>query len=187
MNSGRNIALVTSTVAAWAVAGVLMAAPASAAGKIKEEYYGPSHGTALEDRVDTYIDHVLERAVKQSPRKFCSSEYDASDNYEYQGSVKDDFFEPESRDWDRRGRYGRSYDRRRCVPPRDIRYGLKADGWFDFSGYEQDDGVVCLRARRRDTGRLYEIELDSCSGLIVRAKPLRTRGFRRSRWLPERW
>ena len=184
MTLGRNITLTVAMVAGLAMAGLMMIAPASAAGKIKEKYYGPSHGTPLGDPPDAEIDK-LPLDKKKSPKSYRSTENYADEEY-YEGSVKDDYEEPR---YSRRShKYKRGYDRR-CVHPRDIRYGLKSDGWYDFAGYGEVDGVICLRARRRDNGRLYELELDNCSGLIVSAKPVRYRGYRsyrRNRWLRDR-
>ncbi len=184
MMSVPKLGLSVAVIAGLVLSVFAISESAQAAGEFHEEYYGPSHGTPMGDPPDADYDRPPAYKINKA-KKYRYRDYDPP--VEYGGSVKDDYVEPPySR------KYGRSYRRHRCVHPRDIRYGLKSDGWYDFAGYDEADGLICLRARRRDTGRLYEIELDSCSGLIVSATPLRSRGyryrrFRSSRWFRDRW
>ncbi len=161
-----------------ALSGFVLAQPA-AAQDYKEEYHGPDHGTPIGDPIDAEIDENYVEPKKK--RRYRSENYGASRDY-YDGSVKDDDYISPPRKRYSHKRHKRPYTQA-CVHPRDIRRGLRHDGWFGFADFEVDDEQICLSARRRDTGRRYDLILDRCSGLIVKAKPLR-RSYRR--WAEDR-
>ncbi|MGH1417285.1 MAG: hypothetical protein ACRBCJ_00325 [Hyphomicrobiaceae bacterium] len=187
MMQGRFKALAFAIVATSALPAIFGADEAGAAGQIKEEYYGPSHGTPLGDPPDADIDLVPETKHDKRYQGYQSSEYNGAEYYDYGGSIKDgyDTYDPPPRY--RRKRVERRYNYRQCVHPRDIRHGLRADGWVDLTHYGEDDGLIFLRGCRRDSDRVYRLELDKCSGLIVSAKPVRRRGYRSNRWIRDRW
>lgn len=88
----------------------------------------------------------------------------------YRPSLKDDDTDvaPHAR---RRGawRYGA-----RCVSRDVARDRLLAEGWGDFHDLELRDDVVLVRARRQ-SGRLFDLTIDRCSGRIVDARRVRSR------------
>jgi hypothetical protein len=73
-------------------------------------------------------------------------------------------------DWSRYGSY--RYDDA-CVPRRVARRRLRREGWRGFHDFEPRGGVVLVKARRRWSGRAFELAIDRCSGEIVGARPLR--------------
>jgi hypothetical protein len=58
-----------------------------------------------------------------------------------------------------------------CVPRGEIRRALVGEGWRDFEDAEFRGPVALVRARRPN-GQLYALEVDRCTGNIVRARPL---------------
>lgn len=58
-----------------------------------------------------------------------------------------------------------------CPPRHVIRKRLRADGWGEFRDVEARDGIVLVQARR-DSGRLFDLTIDRCSGEILEARPV---------------
>jgi hypothetical protein len=59
-----------------------------------------------------------------------------------------------------------------CVRSEQVRDRLTSLGWRDFhAGQAVSPATVKLRARR-PTGRLFELRLDRCSGVILEARPV---------------
>lgn len=61
-----------------------------------------------------------------------------------------------------------------CVPRREVRRALYEDGWFELQLPVVDGPVVLLRARR-DSGRLFELQLDRCTGRVLHAEVISPR------------
>ncbi|MEZ5842298.1 MAG: hypothetical protein R3D27_01015 [Hyphomicrobiaceae bacterium] len=59
----------------------------------------------------------------------------------------------------------------RCVPRDLVRERLARDGWHDFHAAELD-GPFALVNARNESGRLYVLRIDRCSGEIVEARLL---------------
>jgi hypothetical protein len=58
-----------------------------------------------------------------------------------------------------------------CLRRQEIRRALMDLGWGDFHDLELRGEVARLRARR-PSGRLYDLDVDRCTGEIVHARPL---------------
>jgi hypothetical protein len=58
-----------------------------------------------------------------------------------------------------------------CVPRHVVRDRLHADGWHHLRDFEPRGGVLHVEARR-DSGRLFELTIDRCSGEVVDARAL---------------
>lgn len=98
-------------------------------------------------------------------------------------SYKDDLAEercappPRYSDALREPAYRERYDERHagrgpaCVPRRVIRRALHEEGWLDLHALELAGPVARLRARR-DSGRLFALELDRCTGRVLHAEVL---------------
>ena len=143
-----------SLIAAMYLAG----APGASAADLGEDY-GPRYGAAYDD--PRYAD-IYRDPVPQPPRRYeqYEEEYDA-DDYDPQRLAE---VPPYVRD--------RPYAHDRgCMPRREIRYRLKAEGWDDFHDIEFRDGTALVRARR-PSGELYELRVDRCSGDVVHARAL---------------
>jgi hypothetical protein len=101
--------------------------------------------------------------------------------YRYHGaypprSTKDGYLPPMDgppRFADHASRYAERVDA--CIPRGEAKRRLIEDGWSDFHDLDIRGHVALVRARR-PSGRLFELEVDRCSGEIVRAMPL-TRGY----------
>lgn len=89
-------------------------------------------------------------------------------------------FAPPPADWSRHGAYDDA-----CVPRRVARRRLRRDGWRGFHDFEPRGSVVLVKARRRWSGRRFELAIDRCSGEIVDARPLR--GGRDFAYRPSRY
>lgn len=75
--------------------------------------------------------------------------------------------------------YSPGYDRRAdaCLPRWKVRNQLRRDGWVDLQPIDRNEGVVSLRARREETGRVFLLRVDRCSGEIIHARPHHLRSF----------
>lgn len=114
---------------------------------------------------------------------------DLDDNPRYGAdSYKDYWGDEESEE-----RYSDRYDRR-CAPRHVVRNRLERDGWVDFNNADPRGPIVVVEARRRHSGRPFQLRIDRCSGEIVRADPIgppryerarRWRDYGESRW--HRW
>jgi len=67
------------------------------------------------------------------------------------------------------------YERPGCVPGREIRRELIRDGWRGFRDAELR-GQSALVTARRPNGEFYRLNVNRCTGEIVRARPLDTHG-----------
>jgi hypothetical protein len=64
-----------------------------------------------------------------------------------------------------------------CVRSEQVRERLTSEGWRDFhDGKAASPTLVTMRARRPN-GRLFELQLDRCSGAIVEVRALELRPF----------
>jgi len=63
-----------------------------------------------------------------------------------------------------------------CKRPREMRRGLKRQGWWDFRGLRRAGGDFVVRARRPN-GAAYQLKIDGCSGRVLGA--IRMNGERR--------
>jgi hypothetical protein len=104
------------------------------------------------------------------------------------GSIKDGYPVPVppparySEPLPRRERYA-------CLDRWQIKQGLRREGWVDLRPVGGDGERVRIRARRVDSGRVFMLRVDRCSGEVVAARPeyLRTFAFReRNDYWPER-
>lgn len=62
-------------------------------------------------------------------------------------------------------------DRRPCLPPHQIKRFLYKDGWRDVGRLDYDVRQIYVDAVDADTGREFELTLDSCSGRVLQAEP----------------
>ena len=69
--------------------------------------------------------------------------------------------------------YGRAAIYDECVSRRVVRRRLRREGWYRFRGLQVRGRVVLVSARRRPTGRWFDLAVDRCSGEILDARPLR--------------
>src|SRR5262245_24130663 len=102
------------------------------------------------------------------------SEREESYDYQYRGSTKDGgAYVPPSRFAYRD--YGRSGP---CVGRWQIRSRLHDEGWVNIRPLDRQGETALLRARRADSGRVFTLRVDRCSGEVVDARPhfLRTFG-----------
>jgi hypothetical protein len=74
--------------------------------------------------------------------------------------------------------YRRGYEPHRgngCLGKEQVRWQLERQGWQDFHDpYIGGQGVAFLKARR-PSGRLFQLQVDRCSGEIIQARPLEPR------------
>jgi hypothetical protein len=92
--------------------------------------------------------------------------------------------EPIYRDDGRFDRYER-YDR--VPPPRgyaagpaclgkdEVRYRLEREGWLDFHAPHIEDARVAWVRARRPSGRVFQLQVDRCSGEVISARPVEPR------------
>ncbi len=75
-------------------------------------------------------------------------------------------------------------ERYACLDRWQIRQQLRRDGWVDIRPMGGDGEVVSIRARRFDSGRVFQLRVDRCSGSVLAARPqyLRTFAYRDWRW-----
>ena len=66
-------------------------------------------------------------------------------------------------------RHDDGYGRRHCLPSEAVRSRLVHEGWTDFRGVELREDVAVLEARRPG-GDLYRLNVDRCSGEILKAR-----------------
>jgi hypothetical protein len=66
-----------------------------------------------------------------------------------------------------------------------VRNRLRGEGWVDLRPLDRRDGWALLRARRIDSGRVFTLRIDRCSGEIVDARPHYLRAF--GAYAPRRW
>lgn len=99
---------------------------------------------------------------------------DLDENPRY-GAYKDYWGDQESEE-----RYSDRYDRR-CAPRHVVRNRLERDGWVDFNHADPRGPIVVVEARRRHSGRPFQLRIDRCSGEIVRADPIGPPRYERAR------
>jgi hypothetical protein len=76
---------------------------------------------------------------------------------------------------------------RGCAPRDEVRFRLEQDGWGDLHAPEiADDATAFVRARR-SSGRLFELQIDRCSGDVIHARPLEPRQRPFAGYAPPRW
>ena len=114
-------------------------------------YVGPEQG-------DRYVD-------RDGP-------YEGRDDYPYRGSLKDGFVPPPPRFADRS--YGRDGN---CLARWQVRSRLRDEGWVDLQPLDRYRDTTVLRARRAESGRVFTLRVDRCSGTIVDARPHYLRAF----------
>lgn len=75
---------------------------------------------------------------------------------------------------------------RGCAPRRLVRHSLHEDGWFDLHGIRVAGPQVFMLARR-ESGRLFELRLDRCTGRVLHAEVISRPD--RGVWVrgPRRW
>jgi len=81
----------------------------------------------------------------------------------------------------------RNGPRSACLRRGEIVETLRADGWQDLYDFERRGRLALIKARR-PSGQAYEVQLDRCTGQILRAEPLDS-AFARpdragNRWYP---
>jgi hypothetical protein len=59
-----------------------------------------------------------------------------------------------------------------CVPKEEVRHALQRDGWSDFHDAQVIDRDTATVRARRPGGRLFELNIDRCTGEIVASRPL---------------
>jgi hypothetical protein len=97
------------------------------------------------------------------------------------GSIKDGYPVPVAPP-----HYGyRGQDRYACADKWEVRRHLRNDGWVDFRVFDASGPVVALRARRIDTGRVFLLRVEKCSGEVVNAEPFYLRSF--GAYAPRPW
>ncbi|WBT37429.1 hypothetical protein [Hyphomicrobium sp. DMF-1] len=76
-----------------------------------------------------------------------------------------------------------------CLERWQIKRQLRRDGWVDLQPVGGDGREVGVRARRVDSGRVFMLRVDRCSGEILAARPhyLRTFAHRDRYWPERRW
>jgi hypothetical protein len=62
-------------------------------------------------------------------------------------------------------------EQRDCISPRAAERALANDGWREFANLTLRGPTAIINARRPD-GRPFELQLDRCSGELVKARPL---------------
>jgi hypothetical protein len=98
--------------------------------------------------------------------------YDGRDDYPYRGSLKDGYVPPPPRFADRS--YGRNGN---CLARWQVRSRLRSEGWVDLQPLERGDDMTLVSARRAESGRVFTLRVDRCSGEIVDARPHYLRAF----------
>jgi hypothetical protein len=66
-----------------------------------------------------------------------------------------------------------------------IRSRLRGEGWVDLRPLDREGPSTLVRARRVDTGRVFTLRVDRCSGEIVDARPYYLRAL--GAYVPRRW
>lgn len=57
-----------------------------------------------------------------------------------------------------------------CAPRHVIMHRLRSGGWHDIHGVELREGSVIVEARQPD-GRLFRVQVDRCTGEVLRVRP----------------
>jgi hypothetical protein len=63
------------------------------------------------------------------------------------------------------------YSGMQCARSEQVRQRLADSGWLDFHDGHQQGDMVVMKARRQ-SGRLFELTLNRCSGQVVEVRPL---------------
>jgi hypothetical protein len=107
------------------------------------------------------------------------------------GSIKDGYPVPmppprysEERTYQRVERIERRSERHGCLARWEIRRSLNRDGWVDIRPMGGDGATVRIRATRFDSGRMFNLRVDKCSGEVIAARPhfLRSYAYRDRPW-----
>ncbi len=122
-------------------------------------YVGPEQG-------DRYVD----RGGPDRGDPYGDAQY--REDYPYRGSLKDGFVPPPPRFSDRT--YGRDGN---CLARWQVRSRLRDEGWVDLQPLDRRGETTVLRARRAESGRVFTLGVDRCSGMIVDARPHYLRAF----------
>lgn len=156
-NLGRAKAVI---IVAFVMSAPLAAAPALAA---DQEYYDIDGGRDVDGDVDPGY-RSYENGARDPVAENRAPDYD--DDAARRGSVKDNPYLAPPRVTQHRPD---PYDAvaARCVHPRDIKRGLRYDGWRDFDDFDVAGDFIFLTAERRGDGQDYILQLDRCSGAIV--------------------
>jgi hypothetical protein len=105
--------------------------------------------------------------------------------YEYRGgSIKDGYpapVPPPAARYDE----GRYRIEAACIPRWQIKRRLRDEGWVDLWPLERGGPVVSVKARRAQSGRMFVLDVDRCTGEIVHARPQFLRTF--GAYDPPRW
>lgn len=143
------------------------------------EYYDEGPAGACDDR--GRCDEALP-SRRYSDRGAYSYERD-DDGYRG-GSVKDGYPVPVSPPAPRY-REGNYRAEASCLPRWQIKRRLREDGWVDLRPIDRDGPIVSVKARRVQSGRMFTLDIDRCTGEIVHARRefLRTFGA----YDPPRW
>lgn len=169
---------------------VAPAAPVFAGGSYDE--YDVRGSAPTGDYGEVYRGPVDAGSVEHYER-YGERSYDRSygkDRYapKYRGSTKDDYVGYPPTRYSYRGQYEEYGQRRyrydpysdhrsrRCIGRRQIKHALEANGWCDLAGYDSEDDLIYLKARRDARGPRYQLILDRCSGDLIRARPIRRYG-----------
>ncbi len=167
--------------AAGILAALTFTASANAADLYGENYYPPRDDVPYDER-------YAERAPYPPPGAYderCDDDacarpdrysYDGQPHDEYPGSIKDGYATPVPPHHRYAERWDGGYDGR-CIPRWQIRRNLRADGWTDLRPLEREGAIATIRARRHDSGRIFTLRVDRCSGEIVDARPHYLREF----------
>jgi hypothetical protein len=175
-------------IAASIVAAVAFATSADAADLYGENYRGPRDPAPYDDpryadddrgqpppgayaeRDPRYGDYDEDRDERYSGRDY------GEDDWQYRGSTKDGYPlpvpPPRFAERDDYRSYGGG-----CLPRWQIRHRLRAEGWVDVQPLERWGELAKVKARRHDTGRVFTLRVDRCSGEIVDARPHHLRAF----------
>jgi hypothetical protein len=167
---------------------------ASAADLYGEDY---SEGAPPSDGLDYYADDDNNTSPQDQYDQGRYSEAPPPDRYEEpydrgaepRGSIKDGYpvpVQPPARYSEPQPRH----DRYACLDRWQIKRELRREGWTDLRPVGDDGQRVGVRARRIDSGRVFVLRVDRCSGEVLAARPeyLRTFAFRdRERYWPGRW
>jgi hypothetical protein len=109
--------------------------------------------------------------------------YERRDEYEYrEGSLKDGYAPPPPEPRYREGNYRAETT---CAPRWQIKRRLRDEGWVDLWPIDREGPVGSLKARRVQSGRLFVLDIDKCTGEIVHARPQFLRTF--GAYEPPRW
>lgn len=166
------------------VAAMLIAAAANpvAAADLGGDY-GGGYATPYGD--SRYADSYGEPERRAPAYRYRPADRDDEDYYDDGGSYEDRAYGDDEADDDGRGPQPRFSDRNgdRCVPHHLVKRRLHAEGWDELQDVELAGNLAILSARRQ-SGRLFELRVDRCSGEVVDARPYETEryGPRRSRF-----